>query len=399
MIVADHKTATTSVAGVSCGASPSALKQDTVGQETPDYVQCSTAAAMTLGLIQGRFWRGAQLRCINLLQTYDDGCKGACAYCGLNRLREQESSFIRVPWPTYSLQTIIDRLKVNDIAQRVCISMLTHRRAVEDTLEISRRIRAEVDILISGLVTPTLIKADDLPRLKDAGIDKLGIAIDNANPDVFDRMRGRKRGGPHRQEIYWERFAEAVPVFGHGNVGTHLMLGLGDTEQDMALAMQRARDLGGVNHLFSFFPEKGTAADHIRPPHVDAYRRVQLAAEIIDADIARADDFEFEAETGKILSFGISPEQMDELIDAGRAFMTRGCYGSDGEVACNRPFGNSPPGDGVRNYPFEPDEEDIARVRTQLAGDWVDEGVMSPDPPLTRAERKALRDKAQGDAQ
>lgn len=51
--------------------------------ESPEYVRVSSAAAMTLGLMSGRFLRGAKLYCINLLLTYENGCVGKCAYCAI----------------------------------------------------------------------------------------------------------------------------------------------------------------------------------------------------------------------------------------------------------------------------------------------------------------------------
>ena len=44
--------------------------------ESPEYVRVSSAAAMTLGLMPGRFLRGAKLYCVNLLLMYDSGCAG-----------------------------------------------------------------------------------------------------------------------------------------------------------------------------------------------------------------------------------------------------------------------------------------------------------------------------------
>lgn len=35
------------------------------------------------------------------------------------------------------------------------------------------------------------------------------------------------------------------------------------------------------------------------------------------------------------------------------------------KVACNRPFANSRPGPDLRNYPFAPTPEDVARIREQ----------------------------------
>jgi len=348
----------------------------TVQKESPDCVQVSTAAAITLGLKPGRFWRGAKLRCVNLLLTYSDGCKGACAYCGLNRRRIAQCSFIRVPWPVYSVSEIISALRRCEIARRVCISMVTHRRALGDLLEIARRITSGAGLPISGLITPTLVTKDDLPAMRRCGVDKIGIAIDAATPELFKKLRGNP--GPHRWQRYWELFGQAVEVFGTGNVGSHFIVGLGETERDMVEAFQRVRDLGGVNHLFSFYPEPGTEMEHVQPPPMAQYRRVQLAAEIIDSGLATADAFTFDERTGRITSFGINDETLDRLIEDGTAFMTRGCTDENGEVACNRPFGNSPPGPGLRNYPFRPNDRDIALIRKQLAGTWTEERRVNP---------------------
>ncbi|NOZ19632.1 MAG: radical SAM protein, partial [Planctomycetes bacterium] len=345
-------------------------------KESPDYVQISAAAALTLGFQKGRFWRGAQLKCINLLQTYRGGCKGSCAYCGLSRGRRGDRSFIRVTWPVHAVAEIVDALNACDIAERVCISMVTHRRAVADLLEIARRISTGAALPISGLITPTLVSADDLAEMERCGVDKIGIAIDAATARLFKKLRGSP--GPHRWDDYWAFFEKAADVFGAGNVGSHFICGLGESERDMALALQRVHDLGGVNHLFSFYPEAGSGMEGVQPPPIDQYRRIQLAAEIIDAGTARADGFAFDEITGRILSFGISDGALDEVIEDGTAFMTRGCTGMDGRVACNRPFGNSPPGPGVRNYPFQPNKADIARIRRQLAGEWVERGHFVP---------------------
>ena len=71
---------------------------------SPDYVQMSTAAAITLGVMPGKMHRCSCTRCLNLLLTYPEGCRANCAYCGLARHREAERdyadrNFIRVDWP------------------------------------------------------------------------------------------------------------------------------------------------------------------------------------------------------------------------------------------------------------------------------------------------------------
>ncbi len=363
-------------------------------RESPEYVRCSLAAAITLGLKPGRFWRGARLYCVNLLLTYEDGCVGACAYCGLNRRRTAEmdntraagATFIRVEWPVFPLREILACLPGCSHVQRVCISMVAHRRAREDTLAVVEAVRRESAIPISALITPTLVDAGGLERLRMAGVDKIGIAIDAATPEIFDRLRGRAVGGPHRWETYWQCFAEAVEVFGRGNVGSHFIAGLGEAERDMVAAFQTVRDLGGSNQLFSFYPEAGSAMEHADPPPMAAYRRLQLAAYLIDAGRISFDDFLFDPETGAIASFGLPADELERIIADGEAFMTRGCAGRDGRTACNRPFANSPPGPALRNFPFPPEPDDLERIRRQLAGEWRDE------PPSLRRLRPIRRE-------
>ena len=358
--------------------------------ESPEYVRISHAAAMTLGLEGGRFWRGAKLTCINLLLVYEEGCTANCAYCGLAREREDSESFIRVAWPVFPVRTIVDRIKPCADAHRVCISMVTRPRAVADSIAIANAIRAECDVPISGLISPTVVTKADLVAFRDAGIDKIGIAFDAAVEPIFDRLRGRPARGPHRWDRYWECFAEAVEVFGEGQVGSHLIVGLGETEREMVEAFQRVHDLKGVNHLFSFYPESGTRMEHHGPPAMAQYRRTQLAAEIIDQGLAALEDFTFN-DAGEITGFGVADDKVDALIDGGAAFMTRGCVGRDGRVACNRPFANSVAGPGLRNYPFDPNADDIALIRRQLAGDWVEPLPVVPAGRSPKGIRKNPR--------
>ena len=342
---------------------------DTTALESPGYLRMSLAAAMTLGFKPGLFYRNAKLYCINLLLTYEDGCIARCAYCGLSDKRSGEyrkKSFIRVTWPTYPLDDIIERIaERRDRVKRICISMVTRKRAIAHTRDICARLRSSFDIPVSLLIAPTILDHDDLVDFKAAGADRIGVAVDLATAELFDKYRGAGVGGPHSWRTYWECLEDALRVFGKGNAGPHFMVGMGETERDMCLAIQRAKDLGGTTHLFSFYPEAESAmADHPQPP-MDQYRRVQLARHLMDGGIRRADDFTYGSD-GRITGFGMSEEERDTVIATGEPFRTSGCTGYDGQVACNRPFANSRPGPDMRNYPFATDDKDIARIRSQM---------------------------------
>ena len=368
------------------------LQNKEMEMESPEYLRMSLAAAMTLGLKRGLFYRKARLFCINLLLTYREGCRARCAYCGLSSKRPgvyDEKSFIRVTWPTFALDEIIGRISSRqDRVKRICISMVTNRRAINDTKEVCSRLRSSFDIPVSLLISPTILSREDLQAFRTAGADKIGVAIDLATAELFDRFRGRGIGGPHKWEAYWGCLEDAIRIFGKGNAGSHFMVGMGETENEMGHAIQRVRDMGGRTHLFSFFPESNSQmADHPVPP-MDQYRRLQLARYLIDNHISKEALFSY-SQAGHIVDFGISSKRLDEVLQSGEPFRTSGCEGYDGEVACNRPFANSRPGPGMRNYPFPPGGSDLQRIREQMGLPDPESGCEMNEAPGDHV-RKAL---------
>ncbi len=342
-------------------------------KSSPEYVRMSLAAAMTLDLVPGQFYRGAKLGCINLLLTYPGGCKANCSYCGLSREKQQEKTglkgekFIRVTWKAWPLDLVIERCnQAPEWVQRVCISTITHPRGKEDTLTVARRITSETDMLLSILISPTLTSREDLKALKEAGASHVGIAVDLATKELFEKNRGKPVRGPHRWERYWQTFDHAAEIFGPDRFGSHLIYGMGETEKELISAFQRVRDLGGDTHLFCFFPERHSALQDTGQPPVQGYRRVQLARYIIDNDMAKASDMEFDGQ-GRVTGFGVGSEAVEKAVQSGKPFMTSGCPNKQGEVACNRPYGNEKPGPDLRNYPFALNADDVALVRGQLA--------------------------------
>ena len=344
-------------------------------RESPEYVRVSSAAAMTLGFIPGRFFRDAKLYCLNLLLTYNKGCAARCAYCGLQRARQIDElwgkqSFIRVDWPVVNLEELMQRMEGKSCShvERVCVSMITRGRAREDTLGVVRRLREKTDS-ISALITPTIIDKEWLIELKRAGADKIGVAVDAATPQLFENLRGGGVGGPHRWKRYWRTVEEAVAVFGRYEVGVHLIVGLDETEEDIIKVIQQAYDMGALTHLFSFFPEEGSLMQDRPQPPVGKYRRVQLARYLIDKGLTTAGEMTYDQE-GRVLKFGIDEVVFDRIVDDGAAFMTSGCAGKTLENACNRPFSNCTPYQAyvgeLRNYPFIPVKEDIEIIRKQL---------------------------------
>lgn len=337
--------------------------------ESPEFAKMSHATAISLGLMHGRMYRGAVNRCVNLLVHYPEGCSANCAYCGLARKRPgtyREKSFIHVDWPLYSMAEIIAAInRAPAYVKRTCISMITNGKCRPDTLEMTRRLISGTALPVSILISPTILSEQDLHAMKEAGADKIGVAIDLATPELFDEYRGRGVSGPHHWDKYWQIMSSAVEIFGTGNVGAHLMVGMGETEQQMVSLMERLRRMGVVNHLFSFFAEKGSRmADRPQPPW-SSYLRIQLARYLMEEGICLFERMDFDSR-GRIASFGVERDRLDQAVNAGTPFMTTGCLGHDCQVACNRPFGNCLPDEKQWNYPYLLNTEELDLIRENL---------------------------------
>lgn len=341
---------------------------------SPEYVQLSTAAAITLGLMAGKMYRTECTHCLNLLVTYPEGCRANCAYCGLARHREEsreyaERNFIRVDWPTLPYEEVIRRVKAGEDKgqfQRMCISMITHPSSDADSLELLRQwVRELPHIPVSILSNPTTMEKEDLMALKALGADIFTVALDAVTPEIFARTRGKAVDSPHRWEKYWQVIAWAVEVFGAEKFGVHLICGMGETEREMLETCQIVRDMGGHSHLFAFFPERGSLMEDWPACDAGQWRRVQLGRFIIDYGAGQVSRMRFDV-AGKVMDFGVPSDELERLIQAGKPFRTSGCAGKDDDIsACNRPYGDSKPS-AILSYPFALDGEDVASVREQM---------------------------------
>ena len=360
--------------------------------QSPEVAKISQATAICLDLMRGRMHRGAVNKCVNLLVHYPEGCSANCAYCGLAKKRQGaylEKSFIHVDWPVFSMDRIIEAVNRSpSYVERSCISMITNGKCRDATFRMTRRLSDETSLSVSVLVAPTSLKEGDLEILKECGADKIGVAVDLATPELFDLYRGTGVRGPHRWSTYWSILHQALAVFGSPHVGVHLMVGMGEREEELVSFMGNAWGMGFVTHRFSFFAEENSAlADRPQPPW-PSYLRVQLARHLIEENLSRFDDMRFDKE-GRIADFGVAARDLEAEILSGTPFMTTGCLGPGGEVACNRPFGNCLPDVKQWNYPYRPNDEEISLIREHLAErEGTDDSKSSENgKPLKRAAR------------
>jgi biotin synthase len=183
-----------------------------------------------------------------------------------------------------------------------------------------------------------------MKQLQQAGVNQVCIAIDVATEKIFKKTKGIEGGGPYNWKKHHETLKEAVNVFGKDFVTTHLIAGLGETEEEMCQKIQWCVDSGIYPALFAFTPIRGTAFEKMHQPQIGSYRRIQVAHFLLTQEKINLKTMKFECK-GKITDFGVADEDLMKIIETGDPFRTSGC------PECNRPYYNEKPRGPFYNYP------------------------------------------------
>ncbi|MGH7822201.1 MAG: radical SAM protein, partial [Candidatus Binatia bacterium] len=276
-------------------------------RSSPQYLRTSVAAAQSLRMQPGRFHRDVELGGINVLLDYERGCHANCAYCGLARERPgayDDKSFIRVDWPVFETDAIIDQMaKHRGRMGRFCISQVVHQRTHADTLEIVRRYREKTDTPISVLVAPPVLNRQRLQEYKDAGVDMIGIGMDAVTERTFERRRGKGVRGGLSWRQYWGITHLAREIFGPWKVNCHVVVGLGDTDREYMQFVDHVTNHQILAYLFSFYPEPDSAMAKARRASLFRWRRIQLLKYLLEERKIRLDDIEYNSRGGVIRAF------------------------------------------------------------------------------------------------
>jgi biotin synthase len=322
-------------------------------------VRVSTGTAIVLGLSLGKI--DAPPTTAYLMTYTDSRCRANCGFCPQARESHAGIDLLsRISWPPYETAKVVNALYIavlKNTIKRVCIQSLNYEGVFNHVGTLTRLIRSETDAPVSVSCQP--FESYDIEMLKAAGANRIGIPIDAATEPIFNRVKGKSAGGPYKWDDQFELLEKALRIMGSGAVGTHLIVGLGETEREMAESIQRCHDIGVLVGLFALTPVQGSALEKCPQPPVASYRRIQLARWIITHGLARVEDMEFDSQNC-LEAFGIENDHLADLLSKGEPFRTSGC------PDCNRPYYNERPSGPIYNYPRRLTTEDLANVKDQL---------------------------------
>jgi biotin synthase-related radical SAM superfamily protein len=323
-------------------------------------VRVSTGSAIVLGLQKGCL--DAEPTTAYLL-TYRKGkCTANCGFCSQAKSSGSRADMLsRVAWPVFAVRKVAASLANsarNKKIERICIQALNYPGVLDDVLVLAERIKAQGTQLPMSVSCQPLTK-EEMIRLHEAGVERIGIALDAATKEIFEKVKGSSAGGPYRWRNHRQALMEAVQIFGERHVSTHLIVGLGEKEEDMIRTFQWCVDHGVHPALFSFTPIPGTRLEHRCSPRIDQYRRIQLARHFIVQGKTRYETMLFN-EHGRIIHFGVSEDELENASRTGKPFLTSGC------PSCNRPYYNEKPSGPLYNFPAKPSSLEIETILKQL---------------------------------
>ena len=330
--------------------------------EIPKMTRVSVGSAIVLNLIRGKL---DALPTTAYLLTYRSGkCSANCGFCPQARTSKSRADMLaRVTWPPFPTERVLsgieDAVEERTI-RRVCIQALNYSTVLEDVLNLVNGIRLRVAVPISVSCQP--LQPKEMQKLVEAGVERIGIPLDTATEELFNKLKGPLAGGPYLWREQRGALKKAVRIFGNGRVSTHLIVGLGETEKEMVETINWCVNLGVHPGLFAFTPESGTTLENQPQPSLSHYRRLQLAHYLVTKRLVRRENMSFDG-NGRLVDFGVSTEQLWEVIRDGSPFVTSGCPN------CNRPYYNERPGGPLYNYPRQPLPEEIAEIERQFANE------------------------------
>ncbi len=304
-----------------------------------EKIRLSIGTAVQLGLEAGSsdpFFTTA------FLMTYqDDKCESNCAFCPQARDSYSSSDRLsRISWPEYELESVIEKWQSGRF-RRICIQTICYSNVVNDVIDIVSELRQVSKLPISVAIHS--IEKSEMIRLRESGVSNVGIALDASTPQLFEEIKGEKRNSTYRWHRHIQALEDALDVFGKGNVATHLIIGLGETEKEAAEFIFQMHKMGIGIGLFAFTAIRGTDLEGRPSPNLPSYRRIQVIRHLVFKGLLSPDQISSDNE-GRV-SLDIENAPIMKALSSGEAFQVTGCKG------CNRPFYNERPRGPMYNYP------------------------------------------------
>lgn len=326
-----------------------------------DFIRVSVGTAAVLGLMKCKL--DAAPTTAYVMTFSPNRCTANCGFCAQAKKSTANADHLsRISWPTFPLSQFLTAISTNYTSHsfhRLCIQTLCYPNLKRDLIKLVTVCRHTFPSLPLSIALPPLSESF-LRQLKELGVDRVAISLDAATPELFESIKGSGVDGSFSWQQHQKALDYALAVFGFNHTSTHLIIGLGETEEEAVKLLQDLSGRGVTIGLFPFTPIPGTLLEYSSRPPLEVYRRIQLAYYLIRNELSHIEQMVFK--NGHLVSFGLTKDELSTILETGKAFQTTGC------PSCNRPFFTEKPGGPLYNYPLLPTTESLNEIRQQLEG-------------------------------
>lgn len=277
-----------------------------------------------------------------------ENCKNNCQFCAQSQSSEARADLLsRVTWPTFAREEAAAGIKDTYEAgaiKRACLQVVNSADSWDATVNALELLHGSSAVPIC--VSSHLETVQQARELVARGAERICIALDAATPELYRKV---KNGQWDAKWSLLLECAQALPNL----MTTHLIVGLGEREEDMVRRMAACIDQGITIGLFAFTPVRGTPWAHHHSPAIAHYRRIQIAHHLLRCGYKQS---VIGYHNGAISEFKIPQGELLEILAEGQAFQTRGCDD------CNRPYYNERPGGPMYNYPRRLTSLEVAKA-------------------------------------
>ncbi len=252
-------------------------------------------------------------------------CKRNCGFCGNN------DRLARITWPRYNKGALLEKIQAAPF-QRICLQTVESQDSV-----------AEVAKVLPNLIStgkPVCLSSQFGEEYLAQGLDRWVIPLDVVVPSLYAKIKG---GSFENNLARIKSLAKKYP----GRIGTHVIAGLGESEEELLRFLAELYSLGLSVGLFAFTPVPHTPLMTWPKPALDSYRRVQIGNYLLWKDSNLLSELVFIK--GRLVDAPLAKLES-------KAFETWGCPG------CNRPFYNESPKGPIYNYPRTLSEAEFVKA-------------------------------------
>lgn len=303
-------------------------------------IRLSTGSAAVLDL--KKIATKAKSKTIYLMNS--GGCEYNCSFCAQAKdATSTQDKLSRVSWPEYESEEVLKALsKHENEYKRICMQVVNTPKVFEELPKTVHQLRKSAPNTKIAMTIRTY-NMQDIDAMFEAGADEVGLSIDAIAPDHFAKIKG---GNLDHYKNFILQAADKYP----GKIATHLIVGMGETEQQAVEMMKELNNHQVIIALFAFTPVRGAKMEFNEAPNIFSYRRIQVALHLIRNNYEIVFAYN---QDGQIVDFGYSQQKLVKILQDSEVFETSGC--SD----CNRPYYNERAGsDQLYNHPQKISEQD-----------------------------------------